>query len=185
MKKTHLLFGLLLLTLASCSAIKDAITVPVTTSLQVDVPISVVVTKSANLNDKAGTIYNFTATKVLQVADNVDMTSYINKIKSVDLRGVSVTIATLTGTDQVLTLDLSVSGITGTLFSVTNIGATLNNPFTPTITTDVQAQLNQVEAKIVSDRALTITITGTTNNAPLSLTAKLAFDAKFTCAPLD
>lgn len=111
MSKTSLLFGIILLILSSCSAIKDAITVPVTTNLQVDVPITVASVKSANLNDKAVTFYSFTATKVLQVADNVDMTSYINKIKSVDLRGVTVTIATLTGSDQVLTLDLAVTGI--------------------------------------------------------------------------
>ena len=185
MSKTSLLFGIILLILSSCSAIKDAITVPVTTNLQVDVPITVASVKSANLNDKAVTFYSFTATKVLQVADNVDMTSYINKIKSVDLRGVTVTIATLTGSDQVLTLDLAVTGITGPVFSIANIGATLNNPFSPTISAAVQSQFNLVEAKLVSDRALTITITGTTNNAPLTLTAKLAFDAKFTCAPLN
>ncbi|MCE1199385.1 MAG: hypothetical protein LWW85_10490 [Marinilabiliales bacterium] len=170
--------------LFSCSAIKEAITVPVNTTLKVDMPFTVSVTKSASL-DKAGTTYSFTSTKVLQVSDNTDMTAYINKIKAVDLRAVTVTMQGLTGTQQVLTLDISVSGVNGPVFSIANISSTSNNPFSPTITSTVQSQLDLVAAKLVSDRQLTLTISGTTNDAPMSLTAQLAFDTKFTCMPLN
>ncbi len=185
MKKELMLLVVAVLMLSSCSKIKEAITVPINTTLKVDVPISVSVTKSAGLNDKAGTVYSFTADKILLVAENVDMTSYINKIKSVDLTGVSIAIATLNGTEEVLTLDLFVSGISGPVFSKTNITATNNNPFTPVITPAIQAQLDQVQARVVADRQLTFTVSGTTNAAPLTLTAKLAFNAKFTCMPLN
>ena len=185
MKNKLLFLTAAILTLFSCSAIKEAITVPVNTSLSVDVPVSVNVTKSAGLTNKAVTFYSFTAEKVLQVADNVDVKSYINKLKSVDLKGVTVTIVTLNGTEEVLTLDVSVSGISGPIFSKTNITATNNNPFSPVIAATVQSQINLVAAKILADRQLTITVSGTTNAAPLSLTAKLAFDARFICMPLN
>jgi hypothetical protein len=185
MKNKFFILAANVLVLFSCSAIKEAITVPVNTSLSVDVPLSVNVTKSAGLSDKAGTIYSFSAEKVLQVADNVDVKSYINKLKSVDLKGVTVNIVTLNGTEEVLTLDVSVSGINGPIFSKTNITATNNNPFSPVIAATVQTQINLVAAKILADRQLTITVSGTTNAAPLSLTAKLAFDARFICMPLN
>lgn len=172
--------------LFSCSAIKDAITVPVNTSLQVDIPISVSVTKSGQLTDKAGTTtYSFSAEKVLQVSENMDMTSYINKIKSVDLKAVSIAIGGLKGSEEVLTLDVAVSGISGPIFSQSNITATNNNPFSPSVTGALQTQLDLLEPKVVADRKLTITISGTTNAAPLTLTAKLSFDARFVCAPLN
>lgn len=171
--------------LFSCNAIKEAITVPINTTLSVDVPLPVTGTKSGSLNYKAGTVNYFTANKVLQVADNVDMNAYINKIKSVDLTKVAINIVTLTDPDEILTLDVSVSGATGPVFSQTNITATANNPFSPVITSAIQAQLDQVEAKIIADRQLTITVSGTTNVAAgRVLTAKLAFDAKFVCMPL-
>lgn len=185
MKKNLLFLSITILLLFSCNSIKEAITVSVPTTLKVDVPLSVSVTKSLDLNNKAGTVYNFTADKVLEVADNVDINDYINKIKSVDLTGVTITIVTLNGTEEVLTLDVSVSGVSGPVFSTTNITATTNNPFSPVITSAIQAQLNLVEAKLVADRKLTITVSGTTNAAPLTLTAKLAFDAKFVCMPLN
>jgi hypothetical protein len=53
MKKSILLICILSLMLFSCDKIKEAITVPVNTTLKVDVPISVAVTKSLNLNDKS------------------------------------------------------------------------------------------------------------------------------------
>ena len=185
MKHTLLFLSISMLVLASCSKIKEAITVPVTTTLNVDVPISVSAVKSLNLNDKAGTIYTFSSDKVLEVAANVDMSSYINKIKSVDITGATITIQGLTGTSEILTLDLSVSGVSGPVFSKTNITASSNNPFSPDITPTVQAQLNLVEAKLVADRKITITVSGTANAAPLTLTAKLAFNTKFICMPLN
>ncbi len=185
MKKPLLFLSITTLLLFSCNAIKDAITVPITTTLKVDVPLSVSATKSLNLNNKAGTVYNFSADKVLEIADNVDINAYINKIKSVNLTGVTITIVTLNGTEEVLTLDVSVSGVTGPVFSMTNITATTNNPFSPVITSAIQSQLDLVEAKVIADRKLTITVSGTTNAAPLTLTAKLSFDAKFVCMPLN
>lgn len=185
MKLKLLFLSITILLLSSCDSIKEAITVPITTTLKVDVPLNVSVTKSLNLNNKAGAVYNFTADKVLEISANVDMSNYINKIKSVDLKGVTISIVTLNGTEEVLTLDVSVSGVSGPVFSKTNITATTNNPFSPVITPAIQAQLDLVETKLVADRKLTITVSGTTNTAPLTLTAKLAFDAKFTCMPLN
>jgi len=185
MKKSLLFSGIALLLLFSCEAIKEAITVPVNTNLTVNVPFSVNVTKSAGTDNKAATTYNFSASKVLEVGDNVDMKAYINKLKSVDLKGITVTIATLNGTEEVLTLDVAVSGVSGSLFSKTNITATGNNPFSPVITQAMQSQLDLVETKVIAERKITITVSGTTNAAPLSLNAQLAFDAKFICMPLN
>jgi hypothetical protein len=185
MKKTLLFSAIAMLLLFSCEAIKEAITVPVNTTLTVNVPFSVTVTKSANTSDKAGTIYNFSASRVLDVGENGDMKAYINKIKSVDLKGVAITIATLTGSEEVLTLDVSVSGVPGSLFSKNNITATQNNPFIPEITPAIQSQLDIVETKVINERKITITVSGTTNAAPLNLNAQLAFDAKFKCMPLN
>ena len=186
MRKFLLFLSITALMLFSCNAIKEAITVPINTTLSVDVPLSVTATKSASLNYKAGTVNYFTANKVLQVADNVDMNAYVNKIKSVDLTKVSISITPLTDPDEVLTLDVSVSGVTGPVFSKTNITATANNPFTVPITPAIQAQLDLVAAKLIADRQLTITLSGTTNVAAgRVLSAKLAFDAKFVCMPLN
>jgi hypothetical protein len=185
MRKHLIVLGIALLMLFSCEAIKESITVPVNTSLTVNVPFTVSVTKNAGLSGKAATTYNFSASRVLEVGENVDMKAYINKIKSVDLKGVTVTIATLTGTEEVLTLDVAVSGVTGPVFSKNNITATGNNPFSPVITQAIQSQLDLVESKVINERKITITVSGTTNAAPLVLNAQLAFDAKFTCMPLN
>ena len=89
------------------------------------------------------------------------------------------------GTQEISTLDVSVAGVSGPVFSLTGITATVNNPITPVITPAIQAQLDLVEAKLIADKKITITVKGTTNAAPLTLIAKLAFDTKFTYQPLN
>lgn len=185
MRKNLLFLAISALMLFSCSAIKEAITVPVNTTLSVDVPLSVVVTKSGSLTDKAGVVNSFTTDKVLKVADNVDMTSYINKIKSVDITKTTITITPLAGTDEILTLDVAVSGVSGPVFSKTGITASANS-FSPTMTAAIQAQLDKVETVLKDTRQITITVSGTTNlPVGTTLNAKLTFNAEFICMPLN
>lgn len=185
MRKNLLFLAVSALMLFSCSAIKEAITVPVNTTLSVDVPLTVVVSKSGSLTDKAGTVNNFSTDKLLKVADNIDMTSYINKIKSVDLTKVTITLTPLTGSDEILTLDVAVTGVTGPVFSKTGITASANS-FSPVITSSIQSQLDKVETVLKDTRQITLTVSGTTNlPVGTTLNAKLAFDAEFTCMPLN
>lgn len=186
MRRNLLFLAISTMMLFSCSAIKDAITVPVNTTLSLDVPLSVVVTKSATLNDKAGTINSFSTEKELKVANNVDMASYINKIKEVNVTAAKVAISPLVGTDEITTLNVEVTGVTGPVFSITGITATANNPFSPVITPAIQAQLDLVEKVLIKDRAVILKISGTTTVAVgTTLTAKLSMDTKFICTPLN
>jgi hypothetical protein len=91
MKSYYLLtLGMIFLLFASCDKIKDATTVEIETDLEVEIPIATTGTSNATKSADAGInafLYGGTAT--FSLADNEDLSDYINNIDEIIADGVA------------------------------------------------------------------------------------------------
>jgi len=156
MKIKLLLLLVSILTFGGCSKIKDATTIPVTTSLQANIPVVVasVGMKSFDLV-AVGTGITFSESKDLTLDANVDIAPYLSRIKKINLNSLVVTITGLSSGQTINTVSLAVTGV-GIIFTQTNITMN-NNSFTPVITAGI---LDQVAAKLTADHKITLTVSG-------------------------
>jgi hypothetical protein len=178
MKTKFSLLIVALLMLSGCDWFKNIADVTLSTNLTMDIPVAVTGTKAAALNTKIAA-YNFSVTQDLSLADNEDVEPYLQKIKSVDLKSLVVTVSGLTSGQTINTISLSVTGV-GTICTQTNITST-SNTFTPLIDA---ALLKSAEDKFKSDKKITVTVSGSTNQA-MSFLVNLDFDADIVAGALD
>ena len=176
--RLSLLFVALLL-LPGCDWFDSVDDVTVSTNLTMDIPVAVTGTgKSAALNTKIA-VYNFSVSQDLSLADNEDVEPYLQKIKSIDIKSLHVTVTGLTSGQTINTISLSVTGV-GTICSQTNITST-SNTFTPQIDAEL---LKQAEDKFRSEKKITVTVAGSTN-AIMTFTVNLDFETDIVANALD
>jgi hypothetical protein len=155
-----------------CDKIKDIVTVPFDTHLKADLPVVVSGTVKKSLGQvEAVNALVFSKTQDLTLSSNTDVAPYVNKIKSIGLSSLVVTITGLTAGQTINSVSVDVTGV-GNIFTQTNI-TMANNSFTPVIAT---ATLNSVAAKLTSDLKITITVSGNASG-PMSFVVSCNFDA--------
>jgi hypothetical protein len=155
-----------------CDKIKDLATVPFDTHLKADLPVVVTGTGKKSL-DQIGLVNAvvFTKTQDLTLSSNTDIAPYINKIKSIGLNSLAITVTGLSTGQVINSVSMDVTGV-GNIFTQTNITMT-NNSFTPVI---AAATLNNVASKLTSDKKITITVSGNASG-PMSFIVSCNFDA--------
>jgi hypothetical protein len=156
---------------AACSLIEDASTVTISTDLKADIPVVVLASGSKSADQSGATnAIVFTKSQDLTLSGNSDIEPYLDKIKEINLNSLVVTITGLTDGQTINSIALDVTGV-GNIFTQTNITMT-NNSFTPTITA---AALDQVAAKLFSDKKITLTVSGNAS-VPMTFNVGLNFD---------
>lgn len=174
MKKLMTLLLASVLLLAGCSLIKDAAEVTISTDLTTTIPVVVTVKKSVNAPSIA-----FSKSQDLNLADNDEIEPYLEKIREIKLKSLVVTVNGMSSGQAINTISLDVTGV-GNICTQTNITSS-SNVFTPVITAAV---LEQVGAKLKSDKKITITVHGDASG-PMAFTAILVFDADIVAGALD
>lgn len=164
------------LMLAGCSLIKDAAEVTITTDLTTIIPVVVSVTKSVDAQEVGA---SFSQAQDLKLEDNVDIEPYLEKIREINMKSLVVTVNGLTSGQFISSISLDVTGV-GTVCTQTNITSTANS-FTPVIASGV---LEQVGAKLKSDKKITITVHGDTSG-PMAFSVTLVFDTDIVAGALD
>jgi hypothetical protein len=157
--------------LGACSLIEDAATVTISTDLKADIPVVVAGTgtKSAEQSGALAAV-TFTKSQDLNLGSNADVEPYLDKIKDINLNSLLVTITGLSAGQTINSVALDVAGV-GNIFTQTNITMT-NNSFTPAITAAI---LDQVAAKLLAERKITLTVSGNASG-PMTFTTTLNFD---------
>jgi len=173
MKYRLLCFSVFLVAIGGCSKIKDAGTINVSTHLQTEIPVVVTTVgmKSFDMISVGNYSIIFNKTQDLTLANNVDISPYLDKVKSINLNSVIVTITGLTTGQTINTVSLDVAGV-GNVFTQSNI-TMANNSFTPTISS---ALLDQIASKLTADRKISITVSGNTSG-PMTFTVGLNIDS--------
>jgi hypothetical protein len=171
MKTRLITLSLLVVFFTGCDLLKKATTVEIDTTFDSDIPLVVVGTKSTQA-------VSFSKSQVLSLSSNADIEPYLNLIEDIDLNSVTLTVSGLTGAQTINSLALDVTGV-GNIFTQTGITAT-NNTFTPDVSAAV---LGQVAAKLVSDKSITLVISGNASGS-LTVTVSLSFDATVFASPL-
>jgi hypothetical protein len=122
--------------------------------------------------------YSFSKSQDLLLADNDDIEPYLDKIREIDLKSLTVTVYVYEGI-TINSISLDVQGV-GTLCTKTNI-TSLNNSFTPDV--DV-SKMEAAATKLKSDRKITLTVSGDVS-VPNSFTIEVVFDTDVTAGVLD
>lgn len=170
MKTNLILFFVLIPVFAGCDLIKDANTITISTELTADIPVAVVATGKKSV-DQALLAVDFTKSQDLTLASNGDIEPYLSKIKEINLNSLVVTITGLSTDQTINSVSLDGTGV-GNIFMQTNITMT-NNSFSPEISA---AKLDQVAAKLSSDKKITLTLSGNVSG-PMTFTIGLNFEA--------
>jgi len=177
MKTKMFYFLILTFVLGGCELLKDAATVPIATDLNANIPVVVAGVKSADQTGSVNAVA-FSKTQDLTLGSNADIEPYLEKIKSIELNSLVVTISGLTAGQTINSISLDVTGV-GNVFTQTNITAT-NNTFTPVISATI---LDNIAAKLTSDKKITLTVSGNASGA-MTFTAGLNFDVVVTASVL-
>lgn len=164
------------LMLAGCSLIKDAAEVTITTDLTTTIPVVVTGAKSVDIEPIS---IAFSQSQDLELAENEDIEPYLEKIREIHMKSLVVTVNGLTSGQSIGTIALDVTGV-GNICTQMNITST-GNSFTPSIATGI---LEQVGAKLKSDRKITFTVHGDASG-PMAFTVNLVFDTDIVAGALD
>jgi hypothetical protein len=175
MKTSLFYLAALIIVFSGCDKIKDATTKDISTQLKTDIPVVVVASGKKSVNQTAEVnAIAFSETKELTLASNADIEPYLNKIESINLYSLVVTVTGLGAEQFISSMSLDVAGV-GNIFTQTNITAG-NNTFTPVI---AESTLANVAAKLESDRKITLTLSGLASG-PMVFTVNLNFNATLT-----
>jgi hypothetical protein len=178
MKTKMIYFFSAITLLAGCSLFEKANNIDISTDLTADVPVVVTgVKKSAETTGSVAAI-SFTKTQDLSLSANADIEPYLSHIKSINLKNLVVTVNGLSAGQTINSVSLDVAGV-GNVFTQNNITMS-NNSFTPTIGAGV---LDNVAAKLTSDKMITLTISGSASGA-MSFTVNLNFETVLTAKVL-
>lgn len=178
MKTKLTLFLVAALMITGCDLIKDAAEVEFSTDLTAVIPVVVPVKKAGNATDGVNAS-EFMQSYPLELADNVDIEPYLEKIREINLQSLLVTVSGLTEGQVLNTLTLSVVGV-GTVCTQSNITPS-NNSFTPEIVAGI---LDNVGNKLKNDRMITLTVSGVASG-PMVFAVELSFDADIVAGALD
>jgi hypothetical protein len=158
------LFAALLL-ITGCEKIKDATTIKVDTSFDVDFPVTAAEVKTT----QAGA---FNVTESITLADNPDLESYLSKIDDITLSNLEITVNGLTEGQVINSVSLDAAGL-GNVLTLTNISSA-NNTFHPEVSSTL---LNQMGDKLRDEGSLTLTVSGSTSGA-MTFVISCTMDAK-------
>ncbi|WP_347840069.1 hypothetical protein [uncultured Draconibacterium sp.] len=170
MKNIYFVFLVFALSLFSCDKIEDANTIEFDTTLSMNIPVAVVET-TASLQKSATADFAFSETQTTKLSDISEIADYLNKLKSIDINELELVIGNLGEGELVKTLDVSVDNV-GILVSLTDISRE-NNTFKPSVD---NAKLIQAASILNSTKEITITVSGTTNAAPVDFVVNMDFD---------
>lgn len=175
--KMTFLFSALLL-LAACGLIEDAAEVTINTELTSLMQITVTGAKSAELTPEINAL-NFSKSQVLSLSENEDLVPYLDKIREIDIKSVSVDIYGLAPGQIINTLSVDVEGV-GKIATITNI-TSVNVAYTPTIN---MAKLAEAAKKLKNDKKITLVVYGDAN-MPMSFNIQMMFPVDVVAGALD
>jgi len=168
----------ILVTLGGCDWIRSLGEVELETDLMVNVPVASVGKKSAETGTAMQEV-SFTGSALLSLEENDDISPYLEKLREIDLKTVTVTINGLGPGQTISSISLSVNGV-GTICTHANI-TSATGPFVPQIDA---AKLQDAGDKLIDDLSITITVSGTATT-PIANIVNIIFDAKVTAGALD
>lgn len=171
MKKILYLLFIIPAFLFSCDKIDEANTIEIDTTMSMNIPV-VVADPAAILEKSTPDDFPFSASKTYYLSENEDISDYLNKIEKISLTKVAYLFSELGETEVINTLDISVPDV-GILATFENISST-NPSATPTAI--FYPIIEQAGNKLNASKQLTITVSGTTNTAPMNFTVGLDFD---------
>jgi len=168
---------LLLASLLLLGGCQKAGEITISTDLSTEIYVAAVPPKSSDLATVADG-FSFTKSQDLLLADNSDIEPYLDKIREIDLKSLTVIVYVYEGI-TINSISLDVQGV-GTLCTKTDISSS-DNSFTPEV--DV-SKLEAAAAKLKADRKITITVRGDVS-VPNSFTVEVIFDTDVTAGVLD
>ena len=170
MKNTILLLLILPALFFSCEKIDEANTIEFDTTLSMDVPVAVA-SPTAQLVKSAKAEYSFSQTQVTRLSEIDQISEYLNKLKSIDINDLEIVFDNLDEGEVIHSINISITGA-GSMVTLTNISIATNTQ-NPEIDSAV---LLQAASILNATKEIEVTVSGTTNTAPMDFMVKMDFD---------
>lgn len=170
MKNTILLLLILTVLFFSCDKIDEVNTIEFDTTLSMDVPVAVA-SPSAQLFKSAEAEYSFSQTQVTRLSEIGQISEYLNKLKSIDINDLEIIFDNLGEGEVINSINISITGA-GSLVTLTNI-SNATSAQSPEIDSAV---LLQAASILNTTKEIEVTVSGTTNTAPMDFLVQMDFD---------
>jgi len=177
MKKLIFLFMLTPVFFASCDKIKDATTEDFYTTLRMEIPVEVVDTTTLEKSLKAG--YSFSVSQTKSLEDNEKIQDYLDLLKLIEVTDVDIDFSGLVNEQVIENVELSIENV-GTIATIENVSAS-NLTHHPEINSSVLINIANI---LYHEKQLTMTVSGTTNAAPMNFLVDTSFDLHIEASPL-
>lgn len=169
MKQLYILLLIIPTLILSCDKIDDANTIDIDTTISMEVPVAVLETNAIAL--KSVTDYSFSESGTASLMDNTEIMDCLEKIESIEVNKLKVIFYGLESGMVIETISFSVSGI-GEIASISNV---TNTNASHTLSID-NSKLTKIASILESNWAVTATVSGTTNTAPMWFSINMEYD---------
>ncbi|WP_319272956.1 hypothetical protein [uncultured Draconibacterium sp.] len=170
MKNTLLLLLIIPALLFSCDKVDELNTIEFDTTLSMDIPVAVV-EPTAQIAKSGQAEFTFSQTQTTRLSDIDEISDYLNKLKSIAINDMEIAFSNLGEGEEIISIEISVTGA-GTIVTLNNISAT-NNVQNPDID---NAVLMQAATILNATKEIELTVSGTTNTAPMGFIVNMDFD---------
>jgi hypothetical protein len=177
MKKLIILFILTPFFFASCDKIKDATTEDFYTTLRMEIPVEVVDTTTTEKSTNAS--YSFSVSQTESLESNEKIQDYLDLLKLIEVTDVDIDFSGLVNEQVIETIELSIENV-GTIATIENVSAS-NPTHHPEINSSV---LINIANLLYHEKKLKMTVSGTTNAAPMNFVVDTSFDLHIEASPL-
>lgn len=170
MKNTLFLFLIIPALFFSCDKINEVNTIEFDTTLSMRIPVDVFA-PSAQLAKSATAEYSFSKTQTTKLSEIDEISDYLNKLKTIDINDLELVFNNLEEGQEIHSINISITDA-GSLVTLTNISNAMNVQ-NPEIDDEV---LLQAASILSNTKEIEVTVSGTTNTAPMDFVVNMDFD---------
>lgn len=148
----------------------DANTIDIDTTLKTTVESNITAPASMSPDLKvAAMAYPFTSSQKLSLKDNEDVKKYLDRLEDINIKSVTCMFSGIPASQTITELKIAVTAAD----MVVNVTTVVNNS---SITLEIpKAQLDKVSQILLDQQEITITVSGKSTYAPMTLSTALSF----------
>lgn len=170
---------LFLVVLPSCKKIKEATSIDFETTMSAEIPVEVQDSTTSETTKSTLSGYSFSQSLTKSMEDNDKVNSYLDHLKSIAINDVDITFRDLQADQVIESIDISIEGV-GLIAHIENV--TPDNLFHQP---EINRSLLIKTANILNnEKQITLSVLGTTNEAPMSFVVDTSFDLHIEASPL-
>jgi hypothetical protein len=164
---------ILMIVFASCDKTETSYT-----TMAITIPVEVTdTTSTTSKSSLAG--YDFSGSVTESLEDNDNINEYLDILKGIRVEDFYVTFSGLQNNQIIENIDISVEGV-GVIASIENVSLS-NLSYQPEVNSSLMILIGYI---LISEKQITVSVSGTTNKAPMNFNVETYFFLNIETSPL-